>query len=262
MACDRQARRDALEAVAAGHLLDQVLLELEVEAIRRRHDGERVGVAAAVARLREAEAVEDHGHLVGTRWAPPMTFPARATRIVTGSRAGYPIPQPLTVSGDFVVGHVHVPDQNGFILAIALALMALVAITLERSRLRHAIRATAQHRSAAQLMGVRVGFVYAQVLAISGAIAAVSGVLVSSIATLTPVMGADPMLKAFIICVVAGLGNVYGADRIGNRARAGGSIGPISPGRTLILATLLLIVVIVLIWRPHGLFGRSQEERQ
>ena len=60
-------------------------------------------------------------------------------------------------------------------------------------------------------MGVRVGFVYAQVLAISGAIAAVSGVLVSSIATLTPVMGADPMLKAFIICVVAGLGNVYGA---------------------------------------------------
>jgi len=174
----------------------------------------------------------------------------------------YPIPQPLAVSGDFVVGHVHVPDQNVFILAVALALMALVAITLERSRFGRAIRATAQHRSAAQLMGVRVGFVYAQVLAISGALAAVSGILVSSIATLTPVMGADPMLKAFIICVVAGLGNVYGA--VASAIVLGLMEASVQYllGVRWSLATLLLIVVIVLIWRPHGLFGRSQEERQ
>ena len=43
------------------------------------------------------------------------------------------------------------------------------------------------------------------------ALAAVSGVMISSLATLSPTMGGDPMLKAFIICVVAGLGNTYGA---------------------------------------------------
>ena len=125
----------------------------------------------------------------------------------------YPIPQPLTLPATSSVVTSTCRIRTDFaILAIALALMASWSRSpLERSRLGRAIRATAQHRSAAQLMGVRVGLVYAQVLAISGAIAAVSGVLVSSIATLTPVMGADPMLKAFIICVVAGLGNVYGA---------------------------------------------------
>ena len=74
-----------------------------------------------------------------------------------------------------------------------------------------AIRATAQNRDSAQLMGVRVGRVYAQVLGLSGALAAVSEIMISSLSGLLPNMGGDPMLKAFVICVVAGLGNVYGA---------------------------------------------------
>ena len=86
-----------------------------------------------------------------------------------------------------------------------------MALLLQRRRMGRAIRATAQNRDAAQLMGVRVGIVYAQVLALSGALAAVSGIMISSLSGLLPNMGGDPMLKAFIICVVAGLGNVYGA---------------------------------------------------
>ncbi|MGO4835984.1 branched-chain amino acid ABC transporter permease, partial [Rhizobiaceae sp. 2RAB30] len=120
----------------------------------------------------------------------------------------YPIPQPLAVGGHVVIGNVHIPLQNVFILGVALALMAAVAFVLQRTRMGRAIRATSMNRDAAQLMGVRVGRIYAQVLALSGALAAVSGVMISSIATLTPVMGGDPMLKAFIVCIVAGLGNV------------------------------------------------------
>ncbi|BCH32286.1 branched-chain amino acid ABC transporter permease [Mesorhizobium sp. L-8-10] len=173
----------------------------------------------------------------------------------------YPIPQPLAVAGHVVVGNVHVPLQNLFILGVALALMAAVAFMLQRTRMGRAIRATSMNRDAAQLMGVRVGRVYAQVLALSGALAAVSGVMISSIATLTPVMGGDPMLKAFIICIVAGLGNVYGA------VVAAVALGLLEAATQYLLgvrwsfATLLLLVILVLIWRPYGLFGRQQVVR-
>lgn len=173
----------------------------------------------------------------------------------------YPIPQPLAVPGHLIVGGVHVPYQNLFILGVALALMAAVALLLQRTRTGRAIRATSMNRDAAQLMGVRVGKVYAQVLALSGALAAVSGIMISSIATLTPVMGGDPMLKAFIVCVVAGLGNVYGA------VVAAILLGLIEAGTQYVFgvrwsfAILLLIVIVVLIWRPYGLFGKQQVVR-
>jgi branched-subunit amino acid ABC-type transport system permease component len=173
----------------------------------------------------------------------------------------YPIPQPLKVEGSFAVGGVHIPNQNLTILVVAVILMVAIALLLQRTRTGRAIRATAQNREAAQLMGVRVGLVYAQVLALSGALAAVSGIMVSSLATLSPNMGGDPMLKAFIICVVAGLGNVPGA------AIAAFALGVIEAAAQFLLgvrfgfATLLLLVIVVLIWRPYGLFGRQQVVR-
>jgi branched-subunit amino acid ABC-type transport system permease component len=173
----------------------------------------------------------------------------------------YPIPQPLAVDGQVVIGNVHIPLQNVFILGVAIVLMAAVAILLQRTSTGRAIRATSMNREAAQLMGVRVGRVYAQVLALSGALAAVSGIMISSIATLTPVMGGDPMLKAFIVCVVAGLGNVYGA------VIAAIALGLLEAATQYVLgvrwsfATLLLLVILVLIWRPYGLFGKQQVVR-
>lgn len=172
-----------------------------------------------------------------------------------------PAPQPLNLPGAVVIGSVHIPNQNLLILGVAVGLMAALAYLLQRTRLGRAIRATAQNREAAQLMGVRVGFVYAQVLALSGALAAISGVMVSSLSSLLPNMGGDPMLKAFIICVVAGLGNVYGA--VGAAVVLGllEAIAQYVLGVRYSFAILLVLVIAVLIWRPYGLFGRGQVVR-
>lgn len=173
----------------------------------------------------------------------------------------YPTPQPLAVAGDFVIAGVHIPYQNLLILCLALVLMALVAGLLDHTRMGRAIRATAQNRDAAQLMGVPVSRVYRQVLGIAGALAAAAGVLISSQSTLSPSMGGDPMLKAFIICVVAGLGNVRGA------AAAAILLGVVEASAQYLFgvrfgfATLLVIVIAALIWRPYGVFGRRQVVR-
>lgn len=172
-----------------------------------------------------------------------------------------PKPQPLQLAGDVVLGRVHIRYQNLMILAVSLLLMVAVALLLQKSRAGRAIRATAQGREAAQLMGVRIGSVYAQVLALSCALGGVSGVMISSLAGLSPTMGGDPMLKAFIICVIAGLGNVYGAVL---SALAMGLIEAAVQyyiGVHLGFATLLVIVIVALIWRPYGLFGRRQVVR-
>jgi branched-chain amino acid transport system permease protein len=171
------------------------------------------------------------------------------------------LPQPLTIAGGVRIGAVLVTWQNIAILATALAMMAVVGLFLRRTRTGRAIRATAQNREAAQLMGVNIGNVYALVLALSGALAAISGVLLSSLTTLSPTMGGDPMLKAFVICVVAGLGNIFGA------AVAAIGIGLIeatiqySIGVRYGFASLLVLVIVILIWRPSGLFGQRQVAR-
>jgi len=173
----------------------------------------------------------------------------------------YPASQPLVVEGGFSLGGVYVPAQNLTILLASIALMVLVALLLERTRTGRAIRATAQNRDAARLMGVRVGAIYAQVLALSGALAAIGGIMVSSLATLSPTMGGDPMLKAFIICVVAGLGNIYGAMAAALALGLVEAAAQFLFGVRFGFATLLLIVIVVLIWRPYGLFGRKQVTR-
>lgn len=181
--------------------------------------------------------------------------------VIMRSFGPQPVAQPLNLSGAVTIGHVHIPNQNILILAVSLLMMVAVAVLLNNTRIGRAILATAQNRDAAQLMGVRIGHVYAQVLAISGALAAVSGIMISSLSGLLPNMGGDPMLKAFIICVVAGLGNVYGAAGVALVLGLLEAVIQYVFGVQYSFAILLLIVIAVLIWRPAGLFGRAQVVR-
>ena len=172
-----------------------------------------------------------------------------------------PQAQSLKLDGSLMVGRVGLPWQNLLIFATALAMLVLVALILGRSRLGRAIRATSMNREAAQLMGVPIRRIYALILMISGALAALSGIMVSALAGLLPTMGADPMLKAFIICVVAGLGNVPGAAGVAFLLGMLEALIQYLFGVQYAFAILLCVVIAVLIWRPQGLFGQKEVVR-
>ena len=110
-------------------------------------------------------------------------------------------------------------------------------------------------------MGVNVGRVFAQVMGIAGVVAAISGVMLSSITTLAPTMGYDPMLKAFIICVIAGLGNVPGALVAAFVLGLFEAVVQFAVGVRFGFPALLALVIVALIWRPYGVFGRRQVRR-
>ena len=174
---------------------------------------------------------------------------------------GQPLRQPVIVEGVVSVGRAGVPVQDIAIVVVSLVLMGAVAWVLARTRMGRAIRATAQNREAAQLMGVPTRRVYLQVMVLSGMLAGICGVLVSSITQLSPPLGADPMLKAFIMCVVAGLGNLPGAVASAFGLALVEAFVQFGAGARWGFPALLLIVIVVLIWRPAGLFGRVQVRR-
>ncbi|SFU16356.1 branched-chain amino acid ABC transporter permease [Mesorhizobium sp. YR577] len=174
---------------------------------------------------------------------------------------GQPLKQPISATGSLVLGPVSLPYQNMLIVFVVIVLMAVIALLLGRTRMGRAIRATAQNRDAAQLMGVAVNRVYFQVLVLSGAIAGVCGVMVSSMTQLSPPLGNDPMLKAFIMCVVAGLGNLPGAVAAAFGLALLEAFVQYVAGARWGFPTLLFVVIAVLIWRPAGFFGRVQISR-
>lgn len=173
----------------------------------------------------------------------------------------YPIRQPMTVEGGFFVGGTHIPYNSVVIVLVSIGLMLLLAVLLARTRMGRAIRAVSQSREAAELMGVPVNLVYAQVLALAGALSAASGIMLSTITTLAPTMGYDPMLKAFIICVIAGLGNVRGALYAAFMLGIFEAFVQFSLGVRFAFPAMLLVVIATLIWRPYGLFGRKKVAR-
>ncbi len=174
---------------------------------------------------------------------------------------GYPYPQPLAVDGFTRLGGVTVTYQAIITFTVSLVLIGTVAWLLLKTRFGRAIRATALNREAAMLMGVKADTVFLQVMALAGMLAGVAGLMISTQATLSPQMGGDPLLKAFVICVVAGLGNVWGAGVCAFAlALLEASIG-YYVGVRFGFPTMLLIVILVLIWRPQGLFGREKVVR-
>ena len=175
--------------------------------------------------------------------------------------SAYPKKQPFYVDGGIFIGGAVLPYQTIIILGVSLILMFIIWRLLEVTFTGRAIRATAQNREAAQLMGVATGRVFAQVMCIAGLLAGVSGVMLTSIVPMSPTVGYDPMIKAFIVCAVAGLGNIPGT------VFTAFALGLFEVAVQYLLGArygfpaMLVLVIVALIWRPYGIFGRKAVKR-
>jgi branched-chain amino acid transport system permease protein len=131
-----------------------------------------------------------------------------------------------------------------------------VRLLLTRSRIGLVMRATQYDRETATAFGIDVDRVYAGVFALGAALAAVAAVLIVPIQQAHYLMGGDPLLLSFIVVIIGGLGSLRGT--VVAAVLIGLSDGIVSvffsPTLAKILATLL--VAMVLVFRPQGLFGQ------
>jgi branched-chain amino acid transport system permease protein len=142
------------------------------------------------------------------------------------------------------------------VVAAAALILAAVWALLARTRIGLVMRATQWDRETATAFGIDTDRVYAVVFGLGAALAAVAAVLIVPIQQAHYLMGGDPLLLAFITVIIGGLGSLRGT--VIAALFIGLSDGIISvffsPTLAKILATLL--VALVLVFRPQGLFGR------
>ncbi|HEY9475475.1 MAG TPA: branched-chain amino acid ABC transporter permease [Mycobacteriales bacterium] len=155
------------------------------------------------------------------------------------------------------LGDVQLPlgRMLAFIVTIALTLLLVVLVTRTRTGL--SIMATGMDRGAARLMGIRARHVYALTFGLACAMAGMAGAMVGMVGTFHPADAAGFTLFSFVIAVLGGLGNMYGALFGGlllGLVEAWG--GQYLPG-TWVNALAFLVLVLVLIFRPSGLVGRA-----
>ena len=171
---------------------------------------------------------------------------------------------PSTLEGAVRVLGVSIPYQRLLILVVAAAMLLLVWFVLYRTRFGLAIRATANDLEVANLMGMNVNRVAMATVALSVALASVAGVVVAPVFVVDPFMWLAPLVTMLAIVVLGGLGSMkgslIGALIIGYVEAI--TVFTVPAGAYLKGAVALLIMVIVLLVRPEGLFGVVFEEER
>ncbi len=156
------------------------------------------------------------------------------------------------------IGPVFVSWLRLFVLVVALVLIGATYALINRTKLGKAMRATFQDRDTAALMGVNIKGIYTATFAIGSGLAAAAGALLGPVFLVTPSMGDLASLKAFAIVILGGLGNITGATLGGFILAFVEEIGAgyISSGYRDAMG--FLIIIIVLLFKPTGLFARAE----
>ena len=148
------------------------------------------------------------------------------------------------------------PNYRLFLMAVGTLVIGAVWIVVFCTRLGAMVRAAAFDRHMAASLGVPVGVVYAGTFAFGVALAGLSGVLLAPIYSVFPTMGRDFVLIAFSVVIIGGMGSIKGAVIAGLVLTQVQAISSLYISPVWSDPLLFGIMVLTLMWRPQGLFGR------
>jgi branched-chain amino acid transport system permease protein len=165
---------------------------------------------------------------------------------------------PYFIEGTLEVFGFRIAYQRLLILIVAILVITLFWITLKKTRLGMALRATSQNREAASLIGINVHAVYGITFGIGGALAALSATMLAPIFLINPWMGLPMLMKAFVVSVMGGLGSFEGAILAGFILGIGESFTVLifsSEWKEIFSFGILILFLII---RPSGFFGEKE----
>lgn len=158
--------------------------------------------------------------------------------------------------GVFYIAGIAVAELRLIVILTACVFVGAIALLISKTKTGKSIRAVAQNRQAAVLMGVNVSMVSLVVFAISSALGVAAGALIGALLAIAPGVGEGLAVKGFAVLILGGLGSIPGAIVGGlilgvSEAMAAGFI---SSSYKDVIAFLVMIVV--LLFRPEGLLGK------
>ena len=160
--------------------------------------------------------------------------------------------------GKLAIGAVQVPTYNVLVILASVVIAIGIGAFLQRTRFGRILRATAENREMSQALGVNVRWIYASVFTLGTMLGTVGGALVVPTAAASLDMPVELVVEAFAVVVIGGLGSMRGAlagALIVGLMRA----AAITFYAELEILAIYLMVIVVLIARPAGLFGKPIE---
>ncbi len=156
------------------------------------------------------------------------------------------------------------PVYRLWISAVCLVVAGLMVWVIQKTRLGMIIRAGSANREMVQSLGIDVRLVYRLVFASGITLAALAGMIASPVSAVFPGMGNQVLIVCFVVIVIGGMGSVKGAmlaslliglvDTFGKVLHL--EIGGVKLLPELSSMTVYLLMAVVLLWRPEGVFGR------
>ncbi len=171
--------------------------------------------------------------------------------------SGTPYPgQPASLRGVVNLGFMVFPKYRLFVIVFSIAVCAITWFVIERTRLGSTLRAGVENPELVQAFGINVPRMVTLTFGFGTGLAGLAGVLAAPIYSVSPLMGADIIIIVFAVVVIGGMGSILGA------ITAGLSLGLIEGVTKVFYApasntVIFFLMVIVLLVRPAGLFGRQ-----
>ena len=170
-----------------------------------------------------------------------------------------PLPRPATLRGSFIVGDVAIEKFRLIAVVTGLAVFAAMMLVLNRTKIGLLIRAGVENKEMVEAMGYRIRRLFIGVFVAGSALAGLGGALWGMYQeSVTVHIGANMMVLIFIVIIIGGLGSIggcfIGALLVGLVANYVGYLSP-----KIALGSNILLMVIVLLWRPQGLYPVSKQ---
>jgi branched-chain amino acid transport system permease protein len=169
------------------------------------------------------------------------------------SGESYEVPEQL--QGGIDLGFMFMPLYRGWVVVAALSVCFVVWFAIERTRLGATLRAATQRPDLAQALGINVPLLMTAAYAAGAALAAFAGVLSAPMVQVNPLMGSHLIIVVFAVVVIGGMGSILGSIVTGIGLGLVEALTKVYyPEASAVV--IFLIMVIVLLLRPAGLFGR------
>lgn len=160
--------------------------------------------------------------------------------------------------GKVTIGTVQVPAYNVLVILASIAIAAGIGALLQRTRFGRILRATAENREMSEALGVNVRWIYMSVFTLGTVLGTVGGALVVPTAAASLDMPVELVVEAFAVVVIGGLGSMRGA-LVGALIVGLMRAAAISWYAEMEILAIYLVVILVLVVRPAGLFGKVIE---
>lgn len=170
--------------------------------------------------------------------------------------SGMPYAAPKALSGGTNLGFMFLPNYRAWVLIASLCVCLLTWFMIEKTRIGSYLRAATENPGLVQAFGVNVPLMVTLTYGFGSALAGFAGVMAAPIYQVSPVMGSNLIIVVFAVVVIGGMGSIMGA------IISGFGLGLIE-GMTKVIypeasnTIIFVVMAIVLLVKPAGLFGRS-----